>query len=105
MKLFGREIEGIPQVILVFAAILLVAAGLCGLQLVFWSRLPSGIGGLFIATGLLELGAMLISAGGIVVFAAIWAGQSILERFARPPKDRVQPQFDTKEAVDEDDPF
>jgi hypothetical protein len=88
MRIFGREIEGIPKLIVVFAAILLVSSGLCGLQFVYENSVPSGIGGLFIVAGIVELGLMVVSAGGIVVFSAIWVVQSIYEQFAGPPEEQ-----------------
>lgn len=88
MRLFGREVEGLPRLIVIFVAILLASSGLCGLQLAFQDHVPQAVGGLYIAAGVVELGAMLISAGGIVVFSAIWVIRSIYEQFAGPPEEQ-----------------
>ena len=88
MRLFGREVEGIPKLIVAFVAIFLVSSGLCGLQLTLQMHVPSAKGELYIAAGVVELGAMPISAGGIVVFSAIWVIRSIYEQFAGPPEEQ-----------------
>lgn len=43
--------------------------------------------------GLVELLAMLVSAGGIVVVLILWCAQALYARFGKPPKTDVQRLF------------
>jgi hypothetical protein len=88
MRLFGREVDGIPKLIVVFASILVVSSGLCGLQILTGSEESPTFGGLYIITGIVELGLMLISAGGIILCSTIWVAQAAYERFAGRRKEQ-----------------
>lgn len=67
MKLFGREVSTVAKVLVVLVAILLVSAGMCGLQLEFGPNLMDQSSNALFVSGIVELIAMLLSAVGIVV--------------------------------------
>jgi len=95
MRIFGREVEGYPKVLLVLVAVLLVSSGLCGLQLAFANIGGNGSDGtILFPLGIVELIVMLLSAGGIVVVLLLWVATALYRRFANPPKDGVQRLFD-----------
>jgi hypothetical protein len=76
MKLFGREIEGRAQILVILVAVLLLASGLCGAQFAILNYRTSGLDGLVVIfgiTGIVELGLMLLSLVGIVVLLITWA--------------------------------
>jgi uncharacterized membrane protein len=75
MNFFGRNLQGPAKVIVIFAAIFLVAAGLCGMQLVVASHSSnsSNLADVLIVPGILELAAMAISLVGIVIALVAWA--------------------------------
>lgn len=84
MRLFGREVEGIPQLLVVFALVLLVATGLCGMQWAVQQQVPGGmIGALFLGAGIVELLAMVISAFAILTLLLIWPLQILTNRRRR----------------------
>ncbi len=87
MRLFGREVEGAPKVIVTLVAILLVASGLCGTQLVILSAANGnqGLATIFMITGALELLAMVGSAAGIVVMLIVWALNAAMRKPPQPP--------------------
>ena len=108
MKLSGRELDALPQALVVLVTVLLVAAGLCGLQ---WTQMnnPRVQGPapavLFVAAGVLEFVAIAASAAGIVVVLILWGVRILYSRFAKPPKDEVQKLFgDGDETKHEDEP-
>lgn len=70
MRLFGREVEGPAKALVILVVVLLVSAGMCGLQITIADKIynSSGAFGPFmILLGILELIAMLVSLIGIVV--------------------------------------
>jgi hypothetical protein len=92
MKLFGREFDGYAKWLVILVAVLLVASGLCGIQLALFNSLEGSLSGLFIITGLLELAAIVISIVGIVVVL-----------IAKPAKDRTQRLFGNSSEDDDKD--
>jgi hypothetical protein len=78
------KLEVPAKMLVVFATLLLVAGGLCGLQ---WLIL-GGMGGtdyvalVFMFTGILELAAMAISVAGMFLAVLLWGGQALYNRFA-----------------------
>jgi hypothetical protein len=103
MKLFGRELEGYPRTLVVLAAVLLVASGLCGVQWHFSMGSQQG-SAILIPLGVLELIAMLLSVAGIVIVLVLWAASALYARFAKPPKDNVQRLFDSPNKTKNNDP-
>lgn len=70
MRLFAREVEGPAKVLVIFVAVLLVSAGMCGLQLTIANKIYNSSGAfasIMMLLGILELVAMLVSLIGIVV--------------------------------------
>jgi len=95
MRFFGRDVEGYPKIVLVLVAILLVASGLCGLQMNVSGGVQSPfLSVVFIALGTIELGAMLVSAVGLVVVLLAWAATSLYGRFSSPSKGETIHLFD-----------
>ena len=86
MRLFGREMKGIPKALVILAAVLLVATGLCGLQVII-----NGKGGPWTAVllplGIVESLTILVSAAGIVVVLIAWAVRGLYRIFIRPEED------------------
>jgi hypothetical protein len=77
MKLFGRELVGFAKVLVVLVAVLLVSAGLCGLQLAIGNRLASNSDTFLMLLGIAELIAMLVSAVGIVLVLLVWGARGL----------------------------
>ena len=81
MNLPWSRLEGPARLLVTCIAILLVAAGLCGLQLVILnvgtSAINNGLASLFFVTGIIELAAMAISA--LLAFGAflVWIWRRI----------------------------
>jgi hypothetical protein len=75
MNFFGRNLQGPAMVIVIFAAIFLVSAGLCGLQLalVTHSSRSDNLASALMIPGILELIAMGVSIIGIVIVLMAWA--------------------------------
>ena len=94
MKLFGRELEGYARTLVILVAVLLVSSGLCGLQWAMQDKFANGLGWVLIPLGVVELIAMVLSAGGIVVVLLLWIGAVFYARFGRAPKDGVQRLFE-----------
>ena len=102
MKFFGRELEGYPRTLVVLAAVLLVASGLCGVQ---WLSIGSQRSpDILISLGLLELIAILLSVAGILIVLVLWAASASYARFVKPPKDSVQRLFDSSDETKPNDP-
>ena len=93
MKLFGRELTGYARLLVILIAVLLVSAGLCGLQVAVYDKSPTAIQGLFMATGALELIGLWGSVGGGAIVLLLWAGTALYAHFAMPPKDETQKLF------------
>lgn len=70
MRLFGREFVGPAKVLVVMAAVLLISAGMCGLQLTIANKVynsSGAFGSIMMLMGVLELIAMVVSLVGIAV--------------------------------------
>jgi len=75
MNLFGRDYQGFAKWLVLFVMVLLIAGGLCGMQFALVSAAGEKANvfeGFFMLTGIVELGAILISLLGIVVVAVAW---------------------------------
>lgn len=97
MKLFKRELHGFPKALVILVAVLLVSTGLCGFQLVvangglvIGNSNNGGLEGILFPLGVVELIAMLLSAGGIVLVLALWLVSALIGRLARPSGDEEQ---------------
>jgi hypothetical protein len=77
MKIFGRELVGFAKALVVLIAVLLVAAGMCGLQLAIGNGSSGNSDAVFEPLGILELIAMLVSAVGIVVVLLAWGARGL----------------------------
>ena len=78
--MWWSNLEGPAKGVAICATVFLVAGGLCGLQVALLNGSGSGGGSLvvvFIITGIIELGAMLVSALLLVVLAIAWVVQAI----------------------------
>ena len=107
MKLFGREIEGIPKALVVLSAILLVSSGLCGISTAIeqshhWSLWGPGLpntllGDTLTIVDLVSWAGFMPSAISLVVVLAMWPIAAVLIRlemgFARSPKGGIQTLF------------
>lgn len=100
MKLFDFEQNRFPKLLLILGAILLVSAGLCGLQSSIGFERASTI---LVALGVVELAVMALSAGGFLVVLVLWPISALYERFARPPKDKVQRLIEEPDETKHDD--
>jgi hypothetical protein len=83
MKLFGRDFQGFAKWLVVSATALLIASGLCGLQLAILngSRGNSGnLQGVFMLTGLAELAVMVPSAICVLCVAIAWPISFLVRR-------------------------
>ena len=103
MKLFGRELEGYARTLVILVAVLLVSSGLCGLQWAMQDKFANGLGWVLIPLGVVELIAMVLSAGGIMVVFLLWIGAMLYARFGWPPKDEVQKLFEDGDKTTHDD--
>ena len=104
MNLFDLKKNGFPKTILVLAAILLVASGLCGFQWATMDRFPNGSGVILIPLGVAELIVMALSAGAIAVLLILWPASVLYARFTQPPEEVVQRLFDDTGETRKDDP-
>ena len=77
MKLIGRDLSGFAKTLVVLVAVLLVSAGLCGLQMTFANTIYNDRSGLLMFAGLLELAAMILSAVGIVLLMILWGARAL----------------------------
>jgi uncharacterized membrane protein YdbT with pleckstrin-like domain len=102
VKLFGREIEGYAKTVVTAASVMLVAGGLCGLQLIVFDRSPNALQWVFMATGFIELVSFLVSIGVIVVVSALWGLDALYQRYGKAPKDDVQKLFDDERRDEKD---
>jgi hypothetical protein len=103
VKLFGRELEGRAKTLVILVAVLLVSAGLCGLQ---WNT-AGGVGDsllILIPLGFAELAAMFISACWIVILLIAWGAEALYHRYGKPHKDEVQKLFEDGEDEERNDP-
>ena len=77
MKLIGRDLSGFAKTLVVLVTLLLVSAGLCGLQMQFANAVYNDRYGLLIIAGLVELAAMILSAVGIVLLMILWGARAL----------------------------
>ena len=77
MKLIGRDLSGFAKTLVVLVTLLLVSAGLCGLQMQFANAVYNDRYGLLIIAGLVELAAMILSAVGIVLMLILWGARTL----------------------------
>jgi hypothetical protein len=96
---------GRPKTLVILAAVFLVSAGLCGLQ---WNVNCGGLASainILLPLGLLELAAMIVSGGWILIVSMVWAAEALNQRFGKPPKDELQKLFgDEDETKNVDEP-
>ena len=75
MNMPWSKLQGPARWLVIFIAILLVASGLCGLQLLVANHGQGNAGALipvFIILGCVELGAIVVSAAGAIVALVVW---------------------------------
>jgi len=77
VKLIGRDLSGFAKTLVVLVTLLLVSAGLCGLQMQFANAVYNDRYGLLIIAGLVELAAMILSAVGIVLMLILWGARTL----------------------------
>lgn len=98
MKLFGRELSTFAKALLVMVAVLLVSAGMCGLQTTFDSSLPNNSHDFFFVLGLAELAAMIFSAVGIVLMLLALGVRALIRLGTQDTsKDESLPKHDEKQ--------
>jgi len=102
MKLFGRELEGRAKTLVILVAVLLLSAGLCGLQLNSGGGLGNQIF-ILLPLGVAELIAMFVSACWIVILSIAWGAEALYGRYGKPPKDEVQKLFEDRDKTTGDD--
>jgi len=104
MKLFGRELHGIPKALVALVSVLLVASGLCGITTSIeshnhWGWFGPGMPNTFLGTtlsilDLIAYAAFMISGVLIVVLLVAWPVQILVNwlymRFGSPPEKGVQ---------------
>jgi hypothetical protein len=101
-----NNLQGPAKVLAISVAVLLVAAGLCGVQVTILSGLrgnsPS-LESVFMLTGFVELGAMLIAGIVAVVSILAWIGTAIYNGLTSSTVKRNEPQklFDDSDKHDE----
>ncbi len=83
MKLFGREIKGLAEAVVIFAMIFLVSSSLCGLQLRVFDKALT-YQGLLMASGVAELAGILLGGGGLIVCLVIWLILVLKKHFTAP---------------------
>jgi hypothetical protein len=88
MNFFGRNLQGPAKVIVIFAAIFLVSAGMCGIQvvLVSHSSRSDNLASVLMVPGILELLAMAVSLVGIGIVLVAWAIGAVTRQFADKPR-------------------
>ena len=105
MKTPWANLGGPAKVLVIAVAILLVAAGLCGMQ----ALVLSGVRGdseflvsVFMITGVLELGVFLVAAVTAAGALLAWVSTVIYNRLtgSRAAKDKTQKLFDDSEKHD-----
>ncbi|MFZ1085932.1 MAG: hypothetical protein WAN35_13285 [Terracidiphilus sp.] len=114
MKLFGRKLEGFLRALVVLAAVLLVASGLCGLSSSIEARhgwtifgqahVPNTVFGNTLNTiDLVSLLGIVISVIGIAFVLVAWPISFIYRLVTKPEKDRVESLFHRKAETKHDD--
>ena len=111
MKFFGRDFPGFAGLLVFFVMLLLISGGLCGLQYAVLSitNKPGGgenaLVGIFMLTGIIELLAMAVAAGGIVLVALTWLVFTVFRiPFPQPRGENLSilQSSDDKEKSDQD---
>ena len=103
MKLFGRELQGRAKTLVILVAVLIVSAGLCGLQ----SNAGGVLGNqilILLPLGVAELIAIAVSASWILILLITWGAQVLYERFGAPPKSGLQSLFKGKDDKEPKEP-
>jgi uncharacterized membrane protein SpoIIM required for sporulation len=90
MKIFGRELVGFAKALVVLIAVLLVSAGMCGLQLAIRQGSQGDSGAILIPLGIVELIAMLVSAAGIVLVLLAWGTRALYRLIRDEPDTELQ---------------
>jgi hypothetical protein len=114
MKFFGRKLEGFLKALVVLAAVLLVASGLCGLSGSIEARhgwfflgptpVPNtALGNTLRTVDLVSLLGIVISGVGVAFVLVAWPISSIYRLIAKPEKDRVESLFHRKAETKQDD--
>jgi hypothetical protein len=75
-----QNLTGLAKIAAIFATVLVIASGLCGLNLLAATHEHDYPNGLVIITGILELVAMIASAGGLVILGLIAVIKTIFPR-------------------------
>ena len=105
MRLFGHEFGRRAKTLVILAAVLLVSAGMCGLQI--YSPGSGGLRGLIyvrLPLGLLELAAMFISACWIVILLIAWGAEALHQRYSKASTGQVRKLFEDKDDEERKDP-
>jgi hypothetical protein len=87
LRLFGRELVGFAKTLVILVAVLLVSAGLCGLQLAVDGKSSPEIQQLFVLTGALEILAGVVSVLGVVIVLLLWGASTIIRLLRNPTRD------------------
>jgi hypothetical protein len=106
MKLFGREIEGSAKMQVILVAVLLVSAGMCGLQLTMANNIynsSGAFGPIMILLGILELIAMFVSLIGIAIVLVHWLARKLLTRDLDSSRGGTVGVFHITSQIDEPD--
>ena len=114
MKLFGRKLEGFLKALVLLAAVLLVASGLCGLSGSIEARhgwfflgskpIPNtALGNTLTTVDLVSLVGIVISGFGVAFVFVAWPISSIYRLVTKPEKDRVESLFHRMAETKRDD--
>ena len=106
MRLFGREVHGPAKVLVIFVAVLLVSAGMCGLQLTMANKIynsSGAFGAIMMLLGILELIAMLVSLIGIAIVLVNLLVTRLFKREPGPSGGRTEGVFQVTSQTDEPD--
>jgi hypothetical protein len=104
MRLFGHEFGRRAKTLVILAAVLLVSAGLCGLQLRDANSTHLIADAIEIPLGVVELVVMFASSVGIVVVSIAWGAEALYQRYGKAPKDEVQKLVEGKDDGERKDP-
>jgi hypothetical protein len=114
VKLLGRKLEGFLKALVVLAALLLVASGLCGLSgsiearhgwFIFGqSHVPNNAFGNTLNTiDLVSLLGIVFSVIGIAFVLIAWPISTIYRLVTKPEKDQIESLFYRKDGTKHDD--
>ena len=102
MKMPWNDLEGPARILAICATVLLVSGGLCGLQAVLMSAIHNNsLITFFMVTGLVELGAIVLSL--VVGLGAVvaWVGTAV---FSGSREDGAQKLFENGKDEDDSNP-